>query len=144
MTGITAAVPYAFSALAQMKWRIADRKAMETPRFVRDMIVAVLAVLFPAFFVYYSRNTGHSFWVYWAPFLLTAAAFLLGIPVYRTQRRRATFRRSGSNGAPLPRRARRPALRARPCPSAARTTGRRRPRPFRPPAGAPAPDRARR
>ena len=90
MTGITAAVPYAFSALAQMKWRIADRKAMETPRFVRDMIVAVLAVLFSAFFVYYSRNTGHSFWVYWAAFLLTAAAFLLGIPVYRTQRGRMT------------------------------------------------------
>src|SRR3954467_8962403 len=34
MTGITAAVPYGFSALAQIKWRIADREEMQTPRFV--------------------------------------------------------------------------------------------------------------
>ena len=40
MTGITAAIPYGFSALAQIKWRIADQKKMETPRFIRDMIVA--------------------------------------------------------------------------------------------------------
>jgi basic amino acid/polyamine antiporter, APA family len=90
MTGITAAIPYAFSALAQIKWRIADRKEMETPRFVRDMVVAVLAVVFSGFFIYYSRNTGHSFWVYWAPFLLTAGALVLGIPVYYSQRHRMT------------------------------------------------------
>jgi basic amino acid/polyamine antiporter, APA family len=88
MTGITAAIPYAFSALAQIKWRIADQKQVETPRFVRDMIVAVLAVVFSAFFIYYSRNTGHSFWVYWGPFLLTAGALVLGIPVYNSQRHR--------------------------------------------------------
>jgi basic amino acid/polyamine antiporter, APA family len=90
MTGITAAVPYAFSALAQIKWRVADQKQMETPRFIRDMIVAVLSVVFSCFFIYYSRNTGHSLWVYWAPFLLTAGAFLLGVPVYRRQRNRMT------------------------------------------------------
>jgi basic amino acid/polyamine antiporter, APA family len=88
MTGITAAIPYAFSALAQIKWRIADRKEVETPRFVRDMVVALLAVVFSAFFIYYSRNTGHSFWVYWAPFLLTAGALVLGVPVYKSQRHR--------------------------------------------------------
>jgi APA family basic amino acid/polyamine antiporter len=54
------------------------------------MIIAGLSVVFSVFFIYYSRNTGHSFWVYWAPFLLTAAAFLLGIPVYRSQRHRMT------------------------------------------------------
>ena len=90
MTGITAAIPYGFSALAQIKWRIADKKKMETPRFIRDMIVAILAVVFSAFFIYYSRDTGHSFWVYWAPFLLTAGALLIGIPVYRSQRHRMT------------------------------------------------------
>ena len=88
MTGITAAIPYAFSALAQIKWRIADQQKLETPRFVRDMVVAVLAVVFSAFFIYYSRNTGHSFWVYWGPFLLTAGAFVLGVPVYSSQRHR--------------------------------------------------------
>jgi APA family basic amino acid/polyamine antiporter len=90
MTGITAAIPYGFSAAAQIKWRIADQKKIETPRFLRDMIVAVLAVVFSAFFIYYSRDTGHSFWVYWAPFLLTAGAFVIGIPVYRSQRHRMT------------------------------------------------------
>jgi APA family basic amino acid/polyamine antiporter len=88
MTGITAAIPYAFSALAQLKWRIADQKTMETPRIARDVVVAILGVVFSAFFIYYSRNTGHSFWVYWAPFVLTAGAFVLGIPVYRSQRLR--------------------------------------------------------
>ena len=90
MTGITAAIPYLFSALAQIKWRIADQQQLHTTRFVRDVIVAVLSVVCSALFIYYSRNTGHSFWVYWAPFMLTAAALLLGIPVYRSQRNRMT------------------------------------------------------
>ncbi|MGZ4427359.1 MAG: amino acid permease [Nocardioidaceae bacterium] len=86
MTGITAAIPYAFSALAQLKWRWVDHKAMETPRFARDMVVAVVSLVFSLLFIWYSRNTGHSFWVYWAPFLLAAGALLLGIPVYLRQR----------------------------------------------------------
>jgi basic amino acid/polyamine antiporter, APA family len=86
MTGITAAIPYGFSAAAQIKWRIADQKKMETARFARDMIVAVLALIFSILFIYYSRNTGHSFWVYWAPYFMTIGALLLGIPVYRRQR----------------------------------------------------------
>jgi basic amino acid/polyamine antiporter, APA family len=90
MTGITAAISYAFSALAQIKWRIADQKKLETPRFVRDMVVAGVSVVFSVCFIYFSRDTGHSFWVYWAPFLLTAGAFVLGIPVYRSQRHRMT------------------------------------------------------
>jgi APA family basic amino acid/polyamine antiporter len=91
MTGITAAIPYGFSAAAQIKWRLGDRKAkIEMPRLIRDLTVAAVAVVFSAFFIYYSRNTGHSIWVYWAPFLLTAGAFVIGIPVYRSQRHRMT------------------------------------------------------
>jgi APA family basic amino acid/polyamine antiporter len=90
MTGITAAIPYAFSALAQLKWRWIDHKTMETPRFARDMIVAALSLVFSILFIWYSRNTGHSFWVYWAPFFLAAVALLLGIPVYLGQRRHMT------------------------------------------------------
>ena len=58
MTGITAAIPYAFSALAQIKWRLADHRALETPRFVRDMVVAVVSLVFSVLFIWYSRNTG--------------------------------------------------------------------------------------
>jgi APA family basic amino acid/polyamine antiporter len=90
MTGITAAIPYAFSALAQIKWRLMDQRAMDTPRFVRDMVVAVVSLIFSVLFIWYSRNTGNSFWVYWAPFFLAGGALLLGIPVYHAQRRRMT------------------------------------------------------
>jgi APA family basic amino acid/polyamine antiporter len=90
MTGITAAIPYAFSALAQLKWRFADHRTLETPRFVRDVIVAGLSLVFSILFIWYSRNTGNSFWIYWAPFLLAAGALLLGIPVYLSQRKHLT------------------------------------------------------
>ena len=90
MTGITSAIPYGFSALAQLKWRVIDHRTMHTPRFARDMVVAVLALVFSILFVVYSRNTGHTFWVYWAPYFLAAGALLLGIPVYLAQRRHLT------------------------------------------------------
>jgi len=90
MTGITVAIPYGFSALAQIKWRIADNRAVHTPRFVRDMIVAVLSLVFSIAFIVYSRNTGHPFFTYWAPFFLAGGALLLGIPVYIAQRGKMT------------------------------------------------------
>jgi APA family basic amino acid/polyamine antiporter len=86
MTGITAAIPYAFSALAQIKWRLADRRALQGARFARDLIVAIVSLVFSILFIWYSRNTGNSFWVYWAPFFLAGGAMLLGIPVYLAQR----------------------------------------------------------
>lgn len=86
MTGITAAIPYGFSALAQIKWRRADPHTRDTARLVRDMVVAVLSLVFSVLFIWYSRNTGQPFWLYWAPFLLAAVALLLGVPVYRAQR----------------------------------------------------------
>jgi APA family basic amino acid/polyamine antiporter len=90
MTGITAAIPYGLSALAQIKWRRIDNRTLKTPGFVRDMVVAILALVFSILFAVYSRNTGHSFWIYWAPFFLAGAALLLGVPVYKTQRRQMT------------------------------------------------------
>jgi APA family basic amino acid/polyamine antiporter len=90
MTGITAAIPYAFSALAQIKWRLMDKRQLQGAHFARDMTVAVLSVIFSILFIVYSRNTGNSFWVYWAPFLLAGGALLLGIPVYRAQRGKMT------------------------------------------------------
>ena len=92
MTGITAAIPYAFSALAQLKWRWTDRQRHETRRFLRDAIVAVVALLFSVLFIWYSRNTsGESPFSYWAPFILAGVALLLGIPVYRARRGHMTM-----------------------------------------------------
>jgi basic amino acid/polyamine antiporter, APA family len=88
MTGITAAIPYAFSALAQIKWRRYDQKHIHTPRLARDLFIAVLSLVFSILFIIYSRNTGASFWTYWAPYILAGVALLLGIPIYRAQRSR--------------------------------------------------------
>ncbi|BBH70756.1 hypothetical protein ACTI_74410 [Actinoplanes sp. OR16] len=91
MTGITAAVPYAFSALAQLKWRLRDRRELHTPRFARDAVVAVLALVFSVLFIWCSRNTGADNWYeVWGPFLLAGIAMLLGIPVYLRMRTRMT------------------------------------------------------
>jgi APA family basic amino acid/polyamine antiporter len=90
MTGITSAIPYGFSALAQMKWRWIDHRTTQTPRFIRDMIIAVLSLIFSILFIWYSRNTGHSVWEVWAPFVLAAVALVLGIPVYLAQRHHLT------------------------------------------------------
>jgi APA family basic amino acid/polyamine antiporter len=65
-------------------------------RFARDMIVAGLSLVFSILFIVYSRNTGHSFWVNWAPFFLADGALLLGIPVYLGQCRHM------SQPAPVP------------------------------------------
>ncbi len=91
MTGITAAIPYGFSALAQLKWRWQDQRAMHTPRFARDVTVAVLSLVFSILFIWYSRNTGQENWYEtWGPFLMAGAAFLIGIPVYLLMRSRMT------------------------------------------------------
>ncbi len=68
MTGITVAIPHGFSALAQIKWRIADRRALHARRLARDVVVAVLALVFSILFIVYSRNTGQPFFTCWAPF----------------------------------------------------------------------------
>ena len=90
MTGITAAVPYAFSALAQIKWRWVDHQAGASPRFALDLGVAVVALVFSVAFIYYSRNSGDSWYVVWGPFLMAGGAAVLGIPVYHYQRRHMT------------------------------------------------------
>ncbi len=90
MTGITSAIPYGFSALAQIKWRLADRRQLHAAHFARDMTVAVISVVFSVLFIWYSRNTGQSWFTYWAPFFLAGGALLLGIPVYQAQRSHMT------------------------------------------------------
>jgi len=91
MTGITAAVPFGFSALAQIVWRLQDRRrSLPTAWFVRDVVVGGVSLLFAAAFIYYSRNTGNTWYVVWGPFLMTGGALLIGVPVYLAQRKHMT------------------------------------------------------
>lgn len=90
MTGITVAIPFAFSAAAQIKWRVIDRRRGNGHRFARDILVAGLSLIFSILFIWYSRNTGQSPFVYWAPFLLAGVALLVGIPIYLAQRGKMT------------------------------------------------------
>jgi APA family basic amino acid/polyamine antiporter len=90
MTGITAAIPYAFSALAQIVWRWRDQGKIAGSILARDLVVAIVAFVFSIAFIYYSRNTGDSWYVVWGPFLMAGAAGILGIPVYLAQRGRMT------------------------------------------------------
>ena len=91
MSGITAAIPYAFSALAQIKWRVRDNRPVHTPRFARDVTVAVVALVFSVLFIVYSRNTGEETLLgEYLPFVFAGVAFLLGIPIYLAQRARMT------------------------------------------------------
>jgi basic amino acid/polyamine antiporter, APA family len=82
MTGITAAIPYAFSALAQLKWRWHDHQQGRTPHLVLDLLVAFVSLMMCIGFVWYSRNSGNSWYVVWGPFLMAGGAALLGVPVY--------------------------------------------------------------
>lgn len=90
MTGITAAVPYGFSALAQIVWRLRDGRGNNRAVFVRDIAVAIVALVASLAFIYYSRNSGTNWYVTWGPFLMTGGAFLIGIPVYLAQRSHMT------------------------------------------------------
>jgi APA family basic amino acid/polyamine antiporter len=91
MTGITAAIPYAFSAMAQLKWRFVDHRTVHTPRFLRDVGVAVVSLAFSVLFIYYSRITGsETLWDEYLPFIYAGVAFLIGIPVYLAQRTKMT------------------------------------------------------
>jgi basic amino acid/polyamine antiporter, APA family len=97
MSGITAAIPYAFSALAQIKWRLVDHRELHTPRFVRDVGVAVVGLVFSVLFIWYSRNTGEDTFVKeYLPFIFAGGAFLAGIPIY------LKHRTSMSEPAPVP------------------------------------------
>ncbi len=90
MTGITAAIPFGFSALAQIAWRLKDRTVGNAAHFTRDIVVAVTSLAAALAFIYYSRNVDSSWYVVWGPFLMTGGALLLGVPVYLAQRKHMT------------------------------------------------------
>ncbi|MEO5666368.1 MAG: hypothetical protein ABIR39_24110, partial [Nocardioides sp.] len=57
-----------------------------TPRFYLDLAVALVSLVVSIAFIYYSRNTGSSWYVVWGPFLMAGGASVVGIPVYLRMR----------------------------------------------------------
>ena len=90
MTGITGAIPYAFSAMAQIKWRIADGRAITRGRMVRDVGIAAVALVFSVLFIVYSTNGDAEGLARYEPFLFALGAYLIGLPVYWYNRGRMT------------------------------------------------------
>jgi basic amino acid/polyamine antiporter, APA family len=90
MNGIAAAIPYAFSAMAQIKWRIADRRAITVSRLVRDLVTAIVALVVSVLFVVYSTDTTATGFGVYEPFVYLLGALLLGVPVFLLGRSRMT------------------------------------------------------
>jgi APA family basic amino acid/polyamine antiporter len=72
LTGVTAAIPYFFSALAQIYWLFTDGDRPHGGRLARDLSVSVLAMLFSVWFVYGSGAEA----TYWA-FLMLLVGFVV-------------------------------------------------------------------
>jgi APA family basic amino acid/polyamine antiporter len=72
LTGVTAAIPYFFSALAQLYWLFTDHDRPKGARLARDLTVSVLAMLFSVWFVYGSGAEA----TYWA-FLMLLVGFVV-------------------------------------------------------------------
>nr|WP_240509837.1 amino acid permease [Streptomyces malaysiense] len=70
---LTAAIPYLFSAAAQLYWLITHRRAVPRGRLVRDIVISAAAMAFS----YWSIQGSGYQTVYYGLF-----AVLLGIPVY--------------------------------------------------------------
>lgn len=72
LTGVTAALPYFFSALAQVYWLLTDPGRVTRGRLVIDLVVSIVAMLFSVWFVYGSGAEA----TYWA-FLMLLVGFVV-------------------------------------------------------------------
>jgi len=80
LTGITAAVPYFLSAIAQLYYLLTEGKLVSPQTFARDMVIAVVALLFSFWFVYGSGEQP-TFWAYLM--ILAGYVVLMGMMVSR-------------------------------------------------------------
>jgi len=83
LTGVTAAVPYFFSALAQVYFLFTDPERVSPARMALDCFVAIVAGIFSLWFVYGSGSDA----TYWA-FLMILAGFAVYAVMRIIDRRR--------------------------------------------------------
>jgi len=63
LSGVTAAIPYFFSALAQLYWLFTEGRRIKVARFARDAGVAMVSLVFCAWFVFGSGSDA-TFWAF--------------------------------------------------------------------------------
>lgn len=83
LSGVTAAVPYFFSAMAQIYSLLTERSPVDAGHFARDMVIAVLSLLFSVWFVYGSGQEA-TFYAYLL--ILVGYVVLIGLYVQRHRR----------------------------------------------------------
>ncbi len=82
LTGVTAAVPYFFSACAQIYYLMTEGKAANPKTFTKDMVIAILALLFSFWFVFGSGEQA-TFYAY----LLILGGYVVLMGLYIKRRR---------------------------------------------------------
>jgi APA family basic amino acid/polyamine antiporter len=63
LSGVTAAIPYFFSALAQLYWLYTEGRRIKVKRFARDAGIAIVSLAFSAWFVFGSGSDA-TFWAF--------------------------------------------------------------------------------
>ena len=63
LSGVTAAIPYFFSALAQLYWLYTEGRRIRVPRFARDAGIAIVSLAFSGWFVFGSGSDA-TFWAF--------------------------------------------------------------------------------
>ena len=96
LSGVTAAVPYFFSALAQIYELMTEGRAANSKTFVKDMVIAVVAMLFSFWFVFGSGQQA-TFYAYLL--ILLGYVVLLGLYI---KHKRAGDRVEGDSTPMLP------------------------------------------
>ncbi|MCB0917961.1 MAG: amino acid permease [Actinobacteria bacterium] len=95
LTGVTAAVPYFMSALAQLYYLFTAGKIVEPKSFAKDMIVGIVALVFSFWFVFGSGEQA-TFWAY----LLILVGYIVLLGLY-VKRKRHGHAMEGDDSPPL-------------------------------------------
>jgi len=87
LSGLTAAVPYAFSALALIKWSVKVEERTPGANYIWEAIVAVVGLVFSVIIIYGSFTVAGT---QGSLLILTGIAFVIGLVLYFYMRRQFT------------------------------------------------------
>ena len=95
LPGVTAAVPYFFSAVAQLYYLLTEGKLVNPAAFAKEMTIAIVALLFSFWFVFGSGQQA-TFYAY----LLILAGYVVLLGLYVKRKRTGGVVEGDSSKAP--------------------------------------------